>query len=427
MGKQDGRDRLVSAADADDAGATILHADLDAFFASVELLERPELRGRPVIVGHRAPRAVVTAATYEARAYGVNSAMPMATALRRCPQAVVIEPHFERYRHWSARFFELCRGITPLVEAVGIDEGFLDVSGAGLAIGSPKQAAALLRARVRAETGLVVSVGVAGTKFVAKLASGRAKPDGLLVVPVAETAEFLRPLPVEALWGVGGKTRDRLRERGIGTIGEVAIAPPALLERILGPANASRMRELANGVDPRRVTVEREELSIGRETTFTEDLRRSDPDDAARLDAELLRLSDDVARRLRRAGLRARTISIKLRFPDFSTITRARTLPEATDVTRAVHETAAALFAAERSAAQIRLLGVRAEQLVAGAASQPLWDDDEPWREADQVADRARERFGAAAIRPARLARRTGKAQPEPQTDARREYGRMDG
>src|SRR5690606_9139507 len=214
VSRQDGRDRLVSADDADDTGATILHADLDACFASVELLDRPELRGRPVIVGRRAPRSVVTAATYEARRYGVNSAMPMALALRRCPHAVVVDPHRERYEHWSREFFEICRTITPDVEEVGIDEGFLDVRGAQRAIGTPRAAARLLRERVRERTGLVVSVGVAGTKFVAKLASGRAKPDGLLVVPVADTVDFLRPMPVDALWGIGEKLRERLTARG---------------------------------------------------------------------------------------------------------------------------------------------------------------------------------------------------------------------
>ena len=401
MSRQDGRSRLVSAPDADDTGATVLHADLDAFFASVELLDHPQLRGRPVIVGRRSPRAVVTAATYEARAYGVNSAMPMATALRRCPQAVVLEPHFDRYRHWSARFFEICRTITPVVEELGIDEGFLDVAGAGLAVGSPRRAAELLRERVRSETGLVVSVGVAGTKFVAKLASGRAKPDGLLVVPVAETVAFLRPLPVESLWGVGGKTSERLRARGIRTIGDLADTPPPVLARILGEANAARMHELALGIDPRPVSTHREELSIGREETFPEDVH-----DPARLGAELLRLADDVGRRLRAAGLRARTIAIKLRYEDFSTITRSRTLPDATDVTRTIHEAAAALLAAEQPLpAPVRLVGVRAEQLTGDAGPAALWDDDAGWRDAEAAVDRARERFGGAAVRPARLIR----------------------
>ncbi|OJX63387.1 MAG: DNA polymerase IV [Micrococcales bacterium 73-13] len=395
MSRQDGRDRLVSAEDADDTGATILHADLDAFFASVELLDRPELRGRPVIVGRDSPRSVVTAATYEARRYGVNSAMPMAVALRRCPHAVVVEPHRDRYEHWSARFFEICRTITPLVEPVGIDEGFLDVSGAGRAIGSPRAAAALLRERVRERTGLVASVGVAGSKFVAKLASGRAKPDGLLVVPVAETVAFLRPLPVDALWGVGGRTGERLRGRAISTIGELADTPPATLRAALGDALAQRLHELARGIDPRPVVTERAERSIGRETTFEEDVA-----DPAELRRVLRRLSDDVGARLRRAGCSARTIAIKVRFGDFRTISRSRTLAEPTDVGHAIHEAAVALLDAAGEIPPVRLIGVRAEQL--GPRTVSLWEED-AWREAEQAVDQARDRFGRGAVRPARL------------------------
>jgi DNA polymerase-4 len=386
---------MVSAADADDAGATMLHADLDAFFASVELLDRPELRGLPVIVGRNSPRSVVTAATYEARRYGINSAMPMAVALRRCPHAVVVEPHRDRYEHWSAEFFEICRSITPLVEPIGIDEGFLDVAGAGRAVGTPREAAALLRSRVAEATGLVASVGVAGTKFVAKLASGRAKPDGLLVVPVAETIAFLRPLPVDALWGVGAKTRERLVARGIGTIGELADTPTPILRRVLGDALAQRLVELANGIDERRISMERAEVSIGRETTFEEDVA-----DRVELRRVLLRLADDVGGRLRRAGVGAKTISIKIRFGDFRTITRSRTLPETTDVTHAIHETALALLDAEGELAPVRLIGVRAEQL--GERETALWEDD-AWREAEQAVDQARDRFGRGAVRSARL------------------------
>lgn len=394
MGRQDGRDRLVSDERTDDAGATILHADLDAFFASVELLDRPDLRGKPVIVGRDAPRSVVTAATYEARRYGVNSAMPMAVALRRCPQAVVVEPHRDRYEHWSRVFFDVCRTITPLVEEVGIDEGFLDVAGAGRAIGSPREAAALLRTRVYERTGLVASVGAAGTKFVAKLASGRAKPDGLLVVPVAETIAFLRPLPVDALWGIGGKLKERLTSRGITTIGELADTPLPILRRALGDAVAQKMHELAHGIDPRGVVTERDEVTIGRETTFDEDV--SDPQ---RLRGVLLRLADDVGSRLRRAGVQAKTVSIKVRFGDFRTITRARTLAQPTDVAHAIHEAAVALLDAEGEIPPVRLIGVRAEL---GSGQAGLWEDDS-WREAEQAVDRARARFGRAAVTPARL------------------------
>lgn len=394
MGRQDGRDRLVSDDAADDSGATILHADLDAFFASVELLERPELRGRPVIVGRDSPRAVVTAATYEARRFGVNSAMPMALALRRCPQAVVVEPHRERYEHWSRVFFDVCRSISPIVEEVGIDEGFLDVSGARRAIGSPREAARILRERVREATGLIASVGVAGTKFVAKLASGRAKPDGLLVIPVASTLAFLRPLPVDALPGVGRASAERLVGRGIRSVGDLAETPLPTLRRILGDAHAVRLHGLANGVDPRIVVTDRDEVTIGRETTF-----ETDVSDLELLRGALLRLADDVGSRLRRTGAQARAVAIKVRFEDFRTITRARTLAQPTDVAHTIHETALALLAAERPLAPVRLIGVRAEL---GAGQPGLWEEDS-WRGAEQAVDRARARFGRAAIRPARL------------------------
>lgn len=399
MGKQDGRDRHVSDGDVDDAGATVLHADLDAFFASVELLEHPELRGRPVIVGHEFGRGVVTAATYEARAFGVNSAMPMALAMRRCPQAVVLRPHYDRYQHYSRIFFELCHEITPTVEAVGIDEGFLDVAGAGRAVGSPKEAAERLRSRMREETGLVVSIGAAATKYVAKVASGRAKPDGLLVIPPERTLEFLHPLPISALWGVGAKTEERLRSRGFSTVGDVARAPIATLKRAVGDAASTKLQALAWGIDPRRVVAGHEEKSIGHEMTFGHDIA-----DPAVLRRELLRLSDDVAVRLRRAGVTTRTIALKLRYADFTTITRSRTIATPTDLARVIYDEAVALLAAlEPLPAPVRLIGVRGEQLSRDAVAAPLWEDAPGWREAESVMDAARERFGRGAVKPATL------------------------
>ena len=419
MSKQDGSGRTVSAADVDDAGATILHADLDAFFASVELLDRPELRGKPVIVGHRSARSVVTAATYEARRYGVNSAMPMATALRRCRHAIVLEPHFDRYRHWSAVFFEVCRSTTPLVEVVGLDEGFLDVAGATRAVGTPKAAASLLRERVRAETGLVCSVGAAGSKFVAKLASSRAKPDGLLVIPVAETVAFLHPLPVSALWGVGGRTEERLRSRGISTVGDLAHAPEALLRRALGDASARHLHDLAWGIDARRVSVDREEKSIGHEVTFASDVASIEA-----LRREALRISDELGARLRRAGVAARTVAIKVRWEDFTTVTRSATLADPTDSGRELYRTALGLLDAlvgrdGEAMRPVRLFGVRGEQLTSRAPSA-LWDDGAGWRDTEDVIDAARERFGRAAIRPASLLGGAGGTDRRDSRDRRR-------
>ena len=398
MGKQDGRDRTVSDAGIDDVGATILHADLDAFFASVELLDHPELRGKPVIVGHEFGRGVVTAATYEARAFGVNSAMPMALALRRCPHAVVLRPHYDRYQHFSAVFFDLCHELTPIVEKVGIDEGFLDVAGAGRAVGSPKQAAERLRRRMREETGLVVSVGAAATKYVAKVASGRAKPDGLLVVPPARTVEFLHPLPVSALWGVGAKTEERLRGRGYTTVGDIARADAAALRRAVGDAATTKLQQLAWGVDPRPVTPGHEEKSIGHEVTFEHDVT-----DVARLRSELLRQSDAVAAKLRGAGLVARTVVLKLRYADFSTVTRSRTLNEPTNVGRRIYEEVAGSFdVLAARGIRVRLIGVRAEQLGTGdGAGMGLWDDDDDWREAELAVDTVTARFGRGIVRPA--------------------------
>ena len=403
MSKQDGRSRRVSAEPVDDLTATILHVDMDAFYASVELLDRPELVGLPVIVGHRGARSVVTAATYEARRYGVNSAMPMAVALRRCPRAVVLEPHFDRYRAASRTVMEVLGSVTPLVEPLSIDEAFLDVRGALRLHGTPWRIGALLRERIHAATGLHASVGAAATKFVAKLASGLAKPDGLLVVPEAETVGLLRPLPLSALWGVGAKTQESLERYGMRTVGDVADAPSDTLRRIVGEAGATRLQALARGHDPREVTTSREDKSIGHEETFGVDLV-----DPAELHRELLRLSGDVGARLRRAGLRARTVSLKLRFEDFTTITRSRTLAEPTDLGRRLYEEARALYdAANAGRRPVRLIGVRGEQLV-DAAGVPagLWDDDEAWRDAEQTLDAVRSRFGAGVLRPATLLNR---------------------
>lgn len=400
MGKQDGLTRHVSAADVDDSTATILHVDMDAFFASVELLDRPELIGKPVIVGHNSTRSVVTAATYEARKYGVNSAMPLALALRRCPKAIVLEPHFERYQFYSEKVFEICDQLTPKVERLGIDEAFLDVAGARAIYGSPMRVAALLRERVFAETGLVCSVGAAASKYVAKVASGLSKPNGLLVIPKDKTTEFLHPLPISALWGVGGKTAESLQQRGFTTIADVAHADRVTLTRAVGEAGAVKLHNLAWGNDPREVVERQAEKSIGHETTFEDDIL-----DTAEIRRELLRLSGKVAIRLRAAGMLARTVVLKLRFEDFSTVTRSRTLPEPTDLGRTLYETVRGVY--EEFAPEgrpVRLVGVRGEQLVEpGGGQLSLWDTTDGWRDAEEAMEAASARFGSGAIAPARL------------------------
>lgn len=407
MSKQDGSGRVVTTVPTDDASASILHVDMDAFFASVELLERPDLRGLPVVVGHRSQRSVVTAATYEARKFGVNSAMPMAVALRRCPQAVVLEPHFERYQHYSKQVMAMFDDVTPLVERLGIDEAFLDVSGSRRLYGSPFRIATELRQRVHRETGLHCSVGAASTKFVAKLASSVAKPDGLLIVPHDQTLAFLHPRPIGNLWGVGGRTEETLRSYGLSTIGDVANSPLDTLQRAIGAAGGAKIHALAWGRDPRSVTTRAEEKSVGHEVTFEHDVREAD-----RIRRELFRLSDLVGRRLRAAGATGRTVVLKLRFGDFETITRSKTLAEPTDLGRRIYEEVRGVYEAsghddsKGQATPIRLVGVRMEQLAfAGDSSGAigLWDDDADWREAETTMDALRARFGPGSVTSASL------------------------
>ncbi|PYY42386.1 DNA polymerase IV [Curtobacterium sp. MCPF17_046] len=411
MSKQDGRNRIVSDTPVDDRSATVLHVDMDAFFASVELLDRPDLVGLPVIVGHDSDRSVVTAATYEARRYGINSAMPMAVAKRRCPAAVIVEPHFEKYSARSAQVMRIFDRFTPRVERLGIDEAFLDVAGALRLYGTPWQIGAEIRRTVFAETGLHCSVGAASTKFVAKLASSRAKPDGLLVVPHADTIAFLHPQPVSALWGVGGKTQETLERRGIHTVRDLATTPLPSLVSLLGPAGGQRLHDLAWGRDPRTVEAGVGEKSIGHEVTFGRDL--TERDDVAR---ELLRLAEKVAVRLRRAEVQARTVALKVRYTDFTTLTRSRTLAEPSDVAKRIHREAVELYdVLHRPGNRIRLIGVRGENLVPAAASNALWDDDAPWRETETTVDAVTARFGAGVLRPASLVRGSG-GGPGPST-----------
>ena len=399
MSRQDGRDRQVSADSVDSSTATILHVDLDAFFASVELLDRPELAHLPVVVAGKSLRSVVTAANYPARKYGVRSAIPLSQALRLCPKAIVLEPHFEKYRYYSKQVMEIFDDVTPIVERLGIDEAFLDVSGAKGLLGSPAEVATLIRRRVHEETRLTCSVGAASTKFVAKLASGRAKPDGLLVVPADQTLSFLHPLPVGALWGVGAVTEEALIRRGLRTIGDIARSPLSALQRAVGEAAGRKLHDLANGRDPRSVTTASVEKSVGHEVTF-----EVDTIDADKLRLELLRQSNAVAVRMRTAGWVGRTVVLKLRYDDFTTITRSRTLAESTDVGRRIFEEVRGIYEALKGHRPVRLIGVRMEQLTEGDGQQlALWDADESWREAEDTIDAVTARFGRGMLRPASL------------------------
>ncbi len=391
----------MSAPSVDSSTAPILHIDLDAFFASVELLDYPELVDRPVVVAGKSLRSVVTAANYPARKYGVRSAMPLGQAMRLCPKAVVLEPHFDKYRHYSKRVMSIFDEMTPLVERLGIDEAFLDVSGARSLIGSPAEVALQIRARVHEETRLTCSVGAAATKFVAKLASGRAKPDGLLVIPEQETLAFLHPLPVGALWGVGGVTEEALTSRGLRTIGDIAATPLPVLQRAVGDASGRKLHDLSRGIDPRAVTTGSEEKSVGHEITFDTDVT-----DADILRRELLRQSTQVAARLRAAGITGHTVVLKLRFADFTTITRSRKLAEPTDLARRIYEEVRSSYEALGAHRSVRLIGVRVEQLTDDGPGQlGLWDTDEGWREAERAVDGVSEKFGRNALGPASLLR----------------------
>jgi DNA polymerase IV len=384
---------------------TILHVDLDAFFAAVEQRDKPSLRGRPVVVGGVGGRGVVATASYEARVFGVRSAMSTREARARCPHAAYLTGRFDAYRESSRRVMALLRELSPLVEPLSLDEAFLDVGGAQRRLGGPRQIAELIRARVTDEQGITCSVGVASTKFVAKLASSRAKPDGLLVVPRDSVIAFLHPLPVGALWGVGERTEEVLTRLGLRTIGDIANTPSATLQRALGSAAGAHLAALAWGRDERSVVPHEPDKSIGAEETFARDV-----DDPRVVKRELLRLSDRTAARLRATGQVGRTVSIKVRFADFTTITRAKTLREPTDVARVVYDTALALYDAlglER--ARIRLVGVRVEGLAAAAATPrqlALGGTGEDWREAERAVDRAAARFGAGAVVPATLVAR---------------------
>ncbi|MDT4997336.1 MAG: polymerase, partial [Pseudonocardiales bacterium] len=337
MGRSADVPRAAGEFDGDDSGCTVLHVDMDAFYASVEVRRRPELRGRPVVVGG-AHRGVVAAASYEARRYGIRSAMPMTQALRLCPGAVVLPPDRGAYSSASAAVMAILRGVTPRVEPLSLDEAFLDVAGAVRSAGRPAVIATRIRHRVSAELGLTCSVGVAPTKFMAKLASARCKPDGLLVVPAADVLSVLHPLPVTVLWGVGARTAEGLSRLGVRTVADLAATPLPTLSRAVGAGAAQHLHDLAHGRDPRSVQAEDLEKSISADRTLDTDLT-----EVSAVRRELLRHADDVAKRLRSRGLGARTVGIKIRYADFRTVTRVRTLPAWVDDTATIYATACQL------------------------------------------------------------------------------------
>jgi DNA polymerase IV len=404
----------------DDSGCRFLHVDMDAFYASVELRDRPELRGKPAVVAGLGPRSVVLSASYEARGFGVRSAMPVGRARGLCPQATFIAPRHELYAQVSREVMAIFRAITPEVEPLSLDEAFLDVSGAVRRLGSPRVIAELIRAQVREQQSISCSVGIAPVKFVAKIASARCKPDGLLVVPAAGLLDFLHPLPAAALWGVGDRSEQVLHRLGLRTVGDIAHVSAATMRRELGAAG-EHLWALAWGRDERLVTPQRQEKSVGAEETFDTDV-----DDPELIRRELLRLSGRTARALRGAGCVARTVTVKLRLASFKTITRSRTLAEPTDVAKEIYAIARELYEGSglEARARLRLVGVRATGLrPAQGSARQLAFDDRPvgWREAEQAVDKIASRFGPDAVRPATLLRASDEGQADASSTAREE------
>ena len=373
----------------------ILHADMDAFYASVEQRDDPSLRGRPVVVGGAGNRGVVAAASYESRRYGVHSAMPMVRARRLCPDLVVVPSRFDVYRAVSRQVMEVFRSFTPLVEALSLDEAFLDIGGAVRLFGPPPEIARQVRQRVRDETDLPCSIGIGPTKFVAKLLSDRAKPDGVAHWPAAEVPARLAPLPIGDLWGAGPKTVQRLEGYGFRTIGQLAEADLRTLTRIVGDAVGGQLHRLSRGIDDRRVTPHEPAKSVSAEETYDEDI-----DDRDVLERRLLKLCEKVGRRLRRSDLAGRTITLKVRFASFDTVTRSVTLDQPTDRTHDLSDVVHDLFDALRlERARVRLLGVGVSNLTEGEAARQLTlDADGRWEDVERVADQVAERFSGVGV-----------------------------
>jgi len=434
---------MVDAARSDDVDAcTVLHVDMDSFFASVEVLDDRSLAGPPVIVGGAGARGVVASCTYEARAFGIHSAMPSVEARRRCPHAVFLPGRFARYVEMSELLHGVLHRFSPAVEGIALDEAFVDVSGGRRLLGSPPAVARAIREAVRAELRLECGVGVARTKLIAKLASRAAKPvltpegprpgPGVVVILPSQELSFLHPLPVRALWGVGPATARRLDSLGVTTIGELARIPPDTLCRSLGAANGSLLAELARGDDPRRVEATREVKSVGHEETFAADIATHDG-----LHPHVVRMADAVGTRLREARLAGKTITVKVRYGDRATITRSHTVGGPLDSPRALGVVAGALLDAVDVSAGVRLLGVSVSGLLdtGGCARQLSFDDDGAevahaevgptssstsaeartlaWHEVEAAVSAIRARYGNGSVGPAALVGSRGLAVKE--------------
>jgi DNA polymerase-4 len=381
----------------------IIHLDMDAFYPAVEVLDNPELKGKPVIVGGSRERGVVSSASYEARKFGVHSAQPMATAMQRCPQGIVLPVRMARYQEVSQQVFEIFHIFTPLVEPLSIDEAFLDVTGSTRLFGSPVEIAKKIKQEVVEKTGLTISAGVAPSKFIAKVASDMEKPDGLTVVARDKIREFLDPLPIKKMWGAGKVTQQALARLGIHTFKDLRLAPVDLLEKKFGK-HGSHMRQLALGIDPRDVVTLHDIKSIGHEDTYARDILDREP--AKR---ELLSLANRVARRMRRKGLEGKTVTLKVKYSDFKLITRAATLPHYTSDSAEIYANVCRLL--EKTAVgkrPVRLLGISLSNLADSDAGRQLslFSRDEPSekrKKLNRTADSILDKFGQQGIRPGSL------------------------
>ena len=379
--------------------STILHVDMDAFYASVSERDNPTLKGKAVVVGAGA-RGVVLSANYEARKFGIHAAMPVGRAQRLAPHAIFIPPDHARYSEVSEGIMEIFQSFTPLVEPISLDEAFLDVTGAKRLLGTGREIAQAIRAKVEKQEGITCSVGIAPSKFIAKLASGHCKPNGILEIPADRILTFLHPLPVKAIWGVGPKTAEVLERLGLRTVEDIAKLPRTTLIRALGEASGASLYELAWGRDYRDVVIDEPEKSISAAETFAIDL-----DNPEEILKEYLRLCEKATSRLRARNLFAKTISIKVRFADFTTINRSKTLALPIDSTHEVYDVVKGLYTALRiERARLRLVGVGLENLSEGSPHQMLLGQRENgWREAESAIDKAQARFGRDSVRPARL------------------------
>ena len=381
--------------------STILHVDMDAFFASVEERDNPALKGRAVVVGSGV-RGVVSAANYEARKFGIHAAMPVGRAKRLAPHAIFVPPNMSRYSEVSTHIMEIFRSVTPLVEPLSLDEAFLDVTGAKRLLGSGREIAKSIREKIEASQGITCSVGIATSKFIAKLASGRCKPNGMLEIAHDRVLEFLHPLPVNTIWGVGPKTNEELAKLGLLTVADIANTPRQTLIRALGQVTGASLYELSWGRDYREVIPEEIDKSISAAETFDTDI-----EDQEIILREFLRLTEKATYRMREKDFSARTISIKVRFADFKTITRSKTLPLPLSATHEVFEVVKALFLALKlDRARVRLVGVSLdgfEDGVDGTEQLILGEREKCWRQATAAIDRASARFGQGSVRPARL------------------------